>query len=298
MLTVLKLITFLLGHIPPALSIMLAKTLGGIAYRLDKKRSKIARDNLHMAFGNERSEAEIESITAKVFENIAMTFMEFMRQPWLTESDLEGYVKCVGMENLERALAKKKGVIICTAHFGNWELLAAFMGLKGFGMDIVVRDPDHPLFDKFVRWVRMRSGNTMIAKKMAMRPLLKNLSENAIAGILLDQNVTHAEGVFVDLFGKEACTNKGPALLAASSGAAVLPTFILRTSDRTHTVFIGERIDLVNSGDKSKDALENTARFTMAIEEMVRAHPAQWFWVHRRWKTRPKTSPPTPKGQS
>ncbi len=286
MLTLLKLATFLLGHIPLGISIPLAKALGRTAYHLDKERSKIARDNLRMAFGNERSEAEIESIAVKVFENIAMTFVEFMRQPWLKESDLEGYVKCVGMENLKEALSKKKGVIICTAHFGNWELLGAFMGLKGFGMDIVVRDPDHPLFDEFVRWVRMRPGNATIAKKMAMRPLLKNLKQNAIAGILLDQNVTHVEGVFVDFFGKDACTNKGPALLAASSGAAVLPTFILRTSDRTHTVFIGERIKLVNSGDKSKDALENTALFTKAIEEMVRAQPAQWFWVHRRWKTR------------
>ncbi len=286
MLTLLKLITFLLGHIPPGLSIPLAKAVGRTVYRLDKKRAKIARDNLRMAFGGERTEGEIDSIAVKVFENLAMTVIEFTRQPWLKEQDLEGYVKCVGMENLERALSKKKGVIICTAHFGNWELLAAFMGLKGFPMDIVVRDLDHPLFDNLVRWVRMRSGNAIIAKKMAMRPLLKNLSRNAIAGILLDQNVTHAEGVFVDFFGKEACTNKGPALLAASSGAAVLPTFIQRTSDRTHTVFIGEEITLVNSGDKSADAVANTALFTKAIEDMVRAEPAQWFWVHRRWKTR------------
>jgi KDO2-lipid IV(A) lauroyltransferase len=290
MLAVLKLITFLLGHIPPGLSILLAKMLGKLAYRLDKTRSVIARDNLRRALGSELTEDEIDAIAQRVFEHISMTFMEFMRQPWLKKSDLEGYVKCVGIENLEKALSKKKGAIICTAHFGNWELLGAFMGLKGFPMDIVVRDPDHPLFDKFVRWVRMRSGNSVITKKMAMRPLLKNLSRNAIAGILLDQNVTRTEGVFVDFFGRQACTNKGPALLAASSGAAVLPTFILRTGDRTHTVFIGERIDLVDSGDKANDVIANTALFTKAIEEMVRAHPEQWFWVHRRWKTRPQIS--------
>ena len=290
MLAVLKLITFGLGHIPPAFSILLAKLLGRLAYRLDKVRANIAMDNLRMALGNELTEAEITGITEKVFTNLAMTFIEFMRQPWLKESDLDGYVKCVGMENLERALSRKKGAIICTAHFGNWELLGAFLGLKGFPMDIVVRDPDHPLFDKFVRWVRMRSGNRMIAKKSAMRPLLKNLSGNGIAGILLDQNVTRSEGVFVDFFGKAACTNKGPALLAASSGAAVLPTFILRTGDRTHTVFIGAEMELVNSGDKPNDVIENTALFTKAIEEMVRAHPEQWFWVHRRWKTRPQIS--------
>jgi KDO2-lipid IV(A) lauroyltransferase len=119
-----------------------------------------------------------------------------------------------------------------------------------------------------------------------MRRLMKNLSQNRIAGILLDQNVTRVEGVFVDFFGKEACTNKGPALMAASSGAAVLPIFILRTGN-SHTVFIDEEIELVDSGDKARDATENTARFTKVIEETVRKHPEQWFWVHRRWKTRP-----------
>jgi KDO2-lipid IV(A) lauroyltransferase len=286
MLVLLKSTAFLLGHIPLDLALFLAKLLGRLAYRLDRKRTGIAKDNIRMALGDGLTEKEVAGIAKKVFENLAMTFLEFMRQPWLKPSDLDGYVECVGMENLEKALSRGKGAIICTAHFGNWELLGAFLGLRGFPLDIVVREADHPVLEGFIQWVRMRSGNRIVSKQRAMRRLMKSLSQNGIAGILLDQNVTRVEGVFVDFFGKKACTNKGPALLAASSGAAVLPTFILRTG-KSHTVFIDKEIELMDSGDKARDAAENTARFTKVIEEMIRKHPEQWFWVHRRWKTRP-----------
>ncbi len=286
MLALLKLTAFLLGHIPLDLALVLARLLGRLAYRIDRKRTGIAKENIRMALGDGLTEREVAGIARKVFENLSMTLFEFMRQPWLKPSDLDGYVECVGMENLEKALSRGKGTILCTAHFGNWELLGAFLGLKGFPLEIVVREADHPVLEGFIQWVRMRSGNRIVSKQGAMRRLIKSLSQNGIAGILLDQNATRVEGVFVDFLGKEACTNKGPALLAASSGAAVLPTFILRTGN-SHTVFIGEAIELLDSGDKTRDATENTARFTKAIEEMVRKHPEQWFWVHRRWKTRP-----------
>jgi KDO2-lipid IV(A) lauroyltransferase len=286
MLVLLKSTAFLLGHIPLDLTLVLAKLLGRLAYLLDRKRAGIAKENIRMALGDGLTKKEVAGIAKKVFENLSITFFEFMRQPWLKPSGLDGYVECVGMANLEKALSRGKGAIICTAHFGNWELLGAFLGLKGFPLDIVVREADHPVLDGFIQWVRMRSGNRIISKQGAMRRLIKSLSQNGIAGILLDQNVTHVEGVFVDFLGKEACTNKGPALLAASSGAAVLPTFILRTG-KSHTVFIDAEIELMDSGDKARDATENTTRFSKAIEEMVKKHPEQWFWVHRRWKTRP-----------
>jgi KDO2-lipid IV(A) lauroyltransferase len=119
-----------------------------------------------------------------------------------------------------------------------------------------------------------------------MRRLLTTLSRNGIVGILLDQNVADYEGVFVDFFGVPACTNKGPALLAAASKAAVVPTFIIRGGSR-HRVIFREEMDVKETGDRERDALENTAAWTAAIEEMIRECPEQWFWVHRRWKTRP-----------
>lgn len=169
---------------------------------------------------------------------------------------------------------------------GNWEYLGNYFGLTNHPMDEVVRDPDNRVFEEFVKWARTRSGNAVVPKRKAMRRLLTTLSRNGIVGILLDQNVTRSEGVFVDFFGVPACTNKGPALLAAASKAAVIPTFTIRRGAK-HRMIFKEEVILKDTGDRERDALENTAALTRVIEEMIRACPEQWFWVHRRWKTRP-----------
>ena len=286
MLPIAKFIAFIIGHLPLCLVYVIGKTLGRIAFRLDKRHSKTALENMTLAYKGSLSEDAETTIARGVFENLAITGLEFMRIPWLTKTRLNGYVEFKGFENLKKALDLKKGVILFTAHFGNWELMAAAYGLSGFPIDIVVRELDSPVAEAFTAWVRTASGNKLVEKNRSMLKLVKTLSTNGIAGILLDQNVADVEGVFVDFFGTPACTNKGPALLAGMSGAVVLPTFIVREGVR-HTIVIGERVDLADTGDKHADAIENTARCTKIIEEQVRAHPEQWFWVHRRWKTRP-----------
>jgi len=219
-----------------------------------------------------------------------MNVMEFSRIPWLKKSSFNGYVTCEGLDNLREAQRKGKGVILLTAHLGNWELMAAYLGLTGYLLDIVVRDLDNQRTDDFVRWARTRSGNRVVPKERSMRGLLKSLKKGGIVGILLDQNVTWSEGVFVNFFDRPACTNKGAALLAAASAAAVIPAFIVRKG-RRHRIIIGPEIPTVNTGRKSADGVENTFRFTKVIEEMVRRYPDQWFWVHQRWKSRPDNDP-------
>lgn len=286
MLSLLKLVAFILGHFPLWLSVFLGKALGRLAFRVDRKRRDITLENLRAALGEKTSHAERVRIAEEVYANLGINLFEFMKLPWLKPDGLAGYVEVEGLDHLNSALKKGQGVILFTAHFGNWELMAANYALTGFPVDVVVRDLDNRLLEEFVRWARTRCGNRIVSKGRAMRPLLKSLSANGIAGILLDQNVALAEGVFVDYFGIPACTNKGPAMLAAVSGAAVIPTFTLRTG-RTHRVMIGEEVKLVDTGNRQEDAVENTARMTRIIEETVRKHPGQWFWVHRRWKTRP-----------
>ena len=286
MLSTLKIIAFMLGHIPLGLAFLLGDTLGSVAFRLDKKRRKIALDNLDLAYGSSLSPAGKEAVIKALYRHLFRMLFEFMRIPWLKRESLKGYVECEGEDNLKDALAKGKGVILLTAHFGNWELLGAYMGLNGYTLDVVAREVDNPAFEEFVKWTRTRCGNRVIYKQRSMRKLLKCLGGNGIATILLDQNVAHAEGVFVDFFGTPACTNKNTAALAAAAGAAIVPAFIFREG-AGHRLVIRPEIELSDTGDKAADSLENTARMTRAIEEMVRRSPQQWFWVHRRWKTRP-----------
>ncbi|MBI5587586.1 MAG: lysophospholipid acyltransferase family protein [Deltaproteobacteria bacterium] len=286
MLSLLKSLSFLIGHLPVFLTGALAKLFGSLAYRLAGRHRKTAMENLERAFGEGLTLREKERLAKKVFDNLAVMFFEFMRIPWLKPFDINRLYEVEGIENLKEALEKKKGVMIMTAHFGNWEMIAAYYGLTGNPIDIVARDLDNPTVDEFVKWARTRSGNRVVSKNRAMRRLLRTLSNNGIIGILLDQNVASNEGVFVDFFGSPACTNKGPALLAAASGAAIVPTFIVREGNK-HRIIIGKEVEPGRTGDKERDALETTARCTKVIEEMIRKHPDHWFWVHRRWKTRP-----------
>ncbi len=287
MFALLKTLSYLIGHLPLGVLLFSGKVLGRLVYLVDKRHRETTVENLKKAFGNEKTDVEIEAIARKVFENIAMNFFEFMRLPWLRKEDLAGYVECEGFENFKEAHSRGKGVMVYTAHFGNWELMAAYYGLMGYPSEIIVRDLDNPGVEKFVKWARSRCGNAIVSKERVMRKLLKRLSENAVVGILLDQNVAQAEGVFVDFFGTKACTNKGPAMLANISGAAVIPSFIVREGKK-HRIVIGKVFGVFATGDKEKDTMENTAQWTKTIEEMIRKYPEQWFWVHRRWKTRPQ----------
>jgi len=287
MLFLLKAAAFIIGHLPVFLTNSLARLLGAIAFRLAARHARTARENLERAFGNTLPPEEKDRLARKVFDNLALMFFEFMRIPWLSPSDIKKLYDVEGEENLRGALAKNKGVMIITAHFGNWEMIAAYMGLTGNPTDIVARDLDNPVVDEFVKWVRTRSGNRVVSKNRAMRRLLRTLSLNGIIGILLDQNVASNEGVFVDFFGTPACTNKGPALIIATSGAAIVPAFIVRSGGRHKMIFLPE-VAPSSTGDKTKDVLETTARCTKVIEEMVRKYPDHWFWIHRRWKTRPE----------
>lgn len=286
MLLLLKAAAFIIGHLPLFLTRVLALLFGALAFSLAGRHRRTAVENVERAFGDTLAPEEKDRIVRKVFDNLAGMFFEFMRIPWLSPSDLGRLYEVEGIENLKGALAKKKGVMIVTAHFGNWEMIAAYFGLSGNTMEIVARDLDNPTVDEFVRWVRTRSGNRVVSKNRAMRRLLRALSGNGIIGILLDQNVASNEGVFVDFFGTPACTNKGPALIVAASGAAIVPTFIVRENGRHRLVFLPE-VEPGSTGDKTKDAIVTTARCTKVIEEMIRKYPDHWFWVHRRWKTRP-----------
>ena len=286
----LKILCWIVGHIPLNLSLWSGRVLGRIGFYLDARHRGIVLNNLKLSFEGEKTDDELNVIARTVFENLGMDLMEFCRLPWLKEEVLKGYVECEGLENFKRMHDRGKGIIFLTGHLGNWELMAIFYALNGYPVDIVVRDLDRPAIDEFVRWVRTKAGNRIISKGRSMRELLKILFEGGIVGILLDQNVSWSEGVFVYFFNRLACTNKGTALMAMASGAPVVPTFIVREGNR-HRVIIGAEVEVSNTGDRLKDQVVNTARFTKVIEDFVRKYPEQWFWVHQRWKSRPENDP-------
>lgn len=282
----LKALSFALGHLPSWLARLAGSLLGSLARRVLKRHWMTALANLERALGESLTPAERERVAERLFKNLGIMFFEFMRMPWLKKKDIEAVVEFKGLEKIEKALKKGKGVLLVTAHYGNWELLHASLGHMGYSLELVVRKMDSAALENFVRWARTRSGINIVYKVKAMLPLVRRLNSNAVAMILVDQNTMSHEGVFVDFFGVPASTNKGPALLAQKTGAAVLPVFMARDG-HSHVVEVWDEVEIINTGDRDSDTQTNTAAFTKAVEKAIRLRPDQWFWVHRRWKTRP-----------
>ncbi|MBW2708318.1 MAG: lysophospholipid acyltransferase family protein [Deltaproteobacteria bacterium] len=203
-------------------------------------------------------------------------------------NNLHRYVVFENEQALTEALARGKGCFLLTGHFGNWELMSAAVALKFKTSGLAVARPaDFAPVEELLMRLRTRFGAEIIPKKKAMKKLLRGTRENKAMGILLDQNVDWYEGVFVQFMGQRACTNKGLALIAMKTGSPVVPVFSVRQPDGRYRVVFENEVALVRSESKLGDTEENTAEFNRIINKYIYWYPDQWFWFHKRWKTRP-----------
>jgi KDO2-lipid IV(A) lauroyltransferase len=251
---------------------------------LSPRRRLIAIHNIKRAFP-EKSMAEIVLIAKGVYRNMAITTAEFFDMPYLTKDNIHELVEVDGIEHCNKALKKNMGLLVFSAHFGNWELQAIAFSLIFQPMLVIYRILDNIFLERFVTDIRSSTGNRLLTKQKAMRTMLKALNANEVVGLLIDQNWSWQEGVFVDFFGRPACTTDGLALLAMHTGAPVIPGFMVRMENGKYRLVIGEEVKIINTGQKEKDVHANTQNFTRIIEDIVRKYPDQWFWVHQRWKT-------------
>jgi KDO2-lipid IV(A) lauroyltransferase len=261
--------------------------LGRVIYVLDDRHRRIAHRNLALAFP-EKTRKEREEIVRSAFVNLSRVAAEFFFLPRLSAKNFSRYLTIEGLDNFQRAYEKGRGILFLTAHFGNWEWMAASFPLQTrHRCHVVYRPMDTPFLDRVVERLRTATGNQTIPKQKAMGQILRLLKRGEVVGILLDQNMAWQEGVFVDFFGELACTNTGMALVALKTGTPVLPAFSLRQEDGRYRVVIEPEIPLVQTGDKEQDVAKNTEMFTKVIERYIRNYPDHWLWLHQRWKTRP-----------
>jgi Kdo2-lipid IVA lauroyltransferase/acyltransferase len=256
-------------------------------YYLSPRQRFITIHNLSRAFP-EKSADEIIATAKGVYRTLGIVAADFFDIPSLTKDNISDLVDVQGLEHLEKALEKNRGVLMFGAHFGNWELGAAAMPIISKPLDVVIYRPlDNSILDNLVLWVRSSTGNTPIRKDHAMRQMLRSLKRNEILGILIDQNMAWQEGVFVDFFGRPACTTNGLAHLALRTEAPVIPASVLRLESGKYRLFFKEEMAVIRTGNDDADILINTQNFTRVIEDTVREYPDQWLWIHQRWKTKP-----------
>ena len=276
----------LIGLIPRQLAFRLGNFLGHIVFLADSKHREIVFGNLFRAFGNEKSPYEIRMLARQVFMNALQIIFEIGWSLRLDKEQLMKHFTIEGRSIIKNACEQGRGVLVLTAHFGNWELLSVVGAMLAHPLSVVYRPLDFKPLDRFFIHLRTRFGSKVIPNKRSLLALLRSLERGEMVVLLMDQNVDWYEGVFVDFLGHSACTNSGLALLALKTRAPVIPVFIVREKEGFIAKFL-PGIPLQQTGDQTRDMEDNTQQYNHVIESFLRQYPDQWFWLHQRWKTKP-----------
>ena len=280
-----------LGALPRAVARVFAASVTSLLFRWQPKLQKTAEFNLGLAFPD-WTDAQRKDVTRKMVRNLGWMAAEFARFPRLEKGNIENVVILEGHENFLEGQRRGNGVLYLTGHIGAWELSSFAHALYGYPLHYIARPLDNKRLDALVNQYRCSSGNQPIFKNESARVMLKILKDSGTIGILADQNTMPEEGLFVDFFGKSACATTGIARVALHTGAAVVPGYAYWDETmQKYRLRFEPPVDLVRTGDTERDVFRNTQRFAKAIEEIIRKHPDQWVWVHKRWKTRPKGEP-------
>ncbi|MDA3874653.1 MAG: lysophospholipid acyltransferase family protein [Kiritimatiellae bacterium] len=279
---VLNSLSWLLGHLPLRAVHAVGAGIGALAWFFNRRKAEI-RNRIRECLGVDADEAN--RIQRAMYRNLGYTAVETLRIPHMGEAEVRSRIRYLGTEMLPE---KGTGFFALVAHTGSWELMATATPLLGLGpLHVVVKTLKPSGLNTWLCKARTRWGNKIHDRRGASRELLKVLKTQEPMAFILDQNAKRNWGVFVDFFGKPACTTDGLAQLAAISGYPIFPVFCRRNrEDRTLVVEVGEEIP--GPADRSPEEIHRvTTACTAAIEDFVRENPEQWIWMHRRWRTQP-----------
>jgi KDO2-lipid IV(A) lauroyltransferase len=285
----IKLCSLIIGNMSRSTAYGLASGAGNLFYVFSRKHRTVAYDGLMQAFDGEKTQKEIREIALDCFVSIAKSATElmfFMDKPVLLRESVE----IEGGGSIDKALSEGRGIILVSAHLGNFPLILARLSLEGYNTAVIMR----PLKIKAVREVFEPQTAKLnieaiysIPRKACVEGAIRSLRNNRLLFIPLDQNFGTA-GVYVDFFGRKAATATGPIVLAQRSGALIVPCFIIRQKDDTHKIIFEEPLRLQKQATEKGTIQFNVQKITDIIESYIRKYPAQWSWIHRRWKSRPK----------
>jgi KDO2-lipid IV(A) lauroyltransferase len=285
----LRVVSMLLQCFPVNANLQTAKLLGSFMYRVDRKHRERAMHNLRRSFP-EKPEAELKVIAERSMQELFMLFVEVLFTVRLIRIDT--YAKYVHLDNfrpsLEHLLKGERGLIFITAHYGNFEIIGYTLATLGFPTYTVARPLDNKYVSDWLFGVRERMGQQIIVKKGATEIVTAALDENATVGFVADQNAG-AKGIFVDFFGRKASTYKSIGLLAMEYEVPVVIGYSRRVDDQfKFHVGIQDTIHPADWKDQPDPLRYITQRYNKAIEDFIRTDPSQYWWLHRRWKSRPK----------
>ena len=286
-----RVVAGLLGFMPRTMARVLSGALAFLTYALMGRLRRVGERNLALAFPHLDSKVKRAELRG-VYRSLGWQLVEFCRMARYTPANTRDWIRTEGLEHYLAAAARGKGVLIVTGHLGAWELSSFYHSLMGHPMGMVIRRLDNRLLDDYVNRIRCLHGNRVLHKDDFARGLLTAMRAGETVGILMDTNMTPPQGVFVDFFGRAACTASGLARVALKTGAAVLPGFMLwEPAEKKYVLHFGPELVFKRSEDHEAEILAATQQCASATEAWIRRYPDQWLWIHRRWKTRPAGEP-------
>jgi len=284
----IKVMLVVIRILPRKVSMQIAASLGSLTFRLMKEERIKTISNLTIAYGEEKTAAEIAAMAKEVWVNLGKSGVEFAIK--MGQEDPEEFFEDLevrGNEYLQEAIQRGKGVLALISHMGCWEGTAMGLPMLGIPAYAIGKKLGNEKLNALLFESRGKKGVPTLARGSSYKTILRTLRENNLIGILIDQD-TEVRGVFVDFYGKPAYTPIGAAMLAMDSGAPVLPMFYIKKPDDTYEFIIEKEIPLVMTGNRRQDMEENTRRFHVIIEKYIKKYPTQWVWMHNRWKTTPE----------
>ncbi len=280
-----RVLSFFVFILPLRWGLKIGQIFGGSVFCLFKKARSKTLDNLDASFANSKSKEKKEVIAKGVFENLGKNLIEIISLSKFNSKNIDAYIKCKGLEVITKFIEQGKGGIVLSGHFGNWELMAHYFGIKGYSVNVIARRVRMEQFENFLAKVRKCHRVKILYRDASAKETVALLKKNEFVGVMPDQDMDSVSGVFVDFFGRKAFTPNGPAILNLLTGVPIIPCFMVR-KDFGHEIEISKPIELSATGDRHRDILENTQRYTKVIEDQIRKYPSQWVWFHDRWKTR------------
>ena len=250
-------------------------------YFLAFRDRRNVKANLRVIFPD-KSDSQLRKISRKVFRNFAKYLVDFFRFEKLDRRFIDKNIKLENLHFFDEALARNKGVIVLTAHLGNWELGGVVLAQLGYPFWAVALPHKNKKVNDFFDAQRSRKGIKVVAMGKAVRSCITEIRNQHMVALVGDRNFT-AKGLVVDFFGKPTHFPEGPAALSLMTGAPIVPGFMLRNPDNSFTLRIEKPIEFTPTGNKTKDLADLTGVGRDIFQEYIRKYPEQWYLFRRFW---------------
>ena len=273
---------FIAIHFPLKAAYAIAVTAADIRLIFADKDRAAVKDNLKAIFPD-KTITEIRKIRRAMFRNFAKYLVDFFRFSKIDKEYIKQNIHIENIRNFDEAASKKKGVVVLTAHLGNWELGGVVIAISGYPFWAVALPHKNNKINDFFNYQRMIKGVNVIPYGHAVRKCLDVLNKNELVALVGDRDFSE-RGILLDFFGRPSLFPPGPAAFSLRTGANIVPGFMLRNNDDSFTLRIERPIEFKASGNKDEDEAALTKKYISIFEDYIRKYPDQWYMFRRFWK--------------